>query len=202
MSRGRPRQHDPEALLDHARSLWVERGTSGLTIRALSARAGVGNGALYNAFGSRDNLMARVWAREARAFLAYQRALVGGIDDPQEAVIAAALSLATYAEGNEEASRLLLAVEAKDLINGELGEVERAELEHGRTVLGDLIIELAEKLWSRTDREAVLLIKFCLVELPGKLLLSRRRIDDPIAQHAVREAVRGITSAPPPDRVS
>jgi AcrR family transcriptional regulator len=202
VSRGRPRQHDPEALLDHARSLWVEQGTSGLTIRALSARAGVGNGALYNAFGSRDNLMARVWAREARAFLAYERALVEGVDDAQEAVIAASLSPATYAATNEEAARLLLAVEAKDLINGELGETERAELEQLRAGLGDLIVELADKLWNRTDREAVLLIKFCLVELPGKLLLSRRRVDDPLAQHAVREAVRGITSAPPPGRVS
>lgn len=158
----------------------------------------MGNGALYNAFGSRDNLMAQVWAREARAFLAYQRALVEDIDDAQTAVIAAALSLATYAAANEEASRLLLAVEAKDLIDGELGEAERAELEQGRSDLGGLIVDLAEKLWGRTDREAVLLIKFCLVELPGTLLLSRRRVDDPLAQHALREAVRGITSAPPP----
>ena len=198
MARGRPRQHDAEALLDHARSLWVEQGTLGLTVRALSARAGVGNGALYNAFRSRDNLMARVWAREARAFLAYERALVESIDDAQEAVIAAALSLATYAATNEEASRLLLAVEAKDLIKGELGDDERADLEGLRTALGELIVELAERLWQRTDREAILLIKFCLVELPGKLLLSRRRVDDPVAQHAVREAVRGITSVRPP----
>lgn len=198
MGRGRPRQHDPEVLLDHARSLWVEQGGSGLTIRALSARAGVGNGALYNAFGSRDNLRARVWAREARAFLGYQRALVEAVDDAQEAVLAAALSLASYAATNEEASRLLLAVEAKDLINGELGDAERAELDRLRTALGDLIVELAGRLWNRTDRAAVLLIKLCLVELPGTLLLSRRRVDDPLAQHALREAVRGITGAPPP----
>lgn len=201
MARGRPREHDRDALLDHARKLWVEQGTSGLTIRALSEQAGIGNGAIYNAFGSRSNLLARVWAREAEKFLHFQRELVEAAvaaAGPQAGVVEAALSLASYAKTSEEAARLLLAVEAKDLINGELGPDERRETERLRARLGELIIGLARQLWGRTDPRAVTLIKICVVDLPGKMLLSANRLDSELAHHALREAVRGITSTQPP----
>ena len=69
---GRPRAHDVDVLLDHARTLWVEQGVSGVTIRALSVETGASNGAIYHAFGSRDGLLVRVWSREAERFLAVQ----------------------------------------------------------------------------------------------------------------------------------
>lgn len=199
--RGRPRQHDLDSLLDHASALWVEKGAAGLTMRALSDRSGAGNGAIYNAFGSRANLLARVWVREADAFLDFQRTLVDeslATASPADAVITAALALARYAETHEEASRLLLAAEVKDLINSELGPRERSNVDRLRTVLGQLILDLAENLWNRTDRDAVLLIRLCLVELPGRLLLSSNRVTDRLSQHALAHAVRGITSAEPP----
>ena len=201
MGRGRPRQHDLGTLLDHARSLWVERGAAGLTVRALSQRSGAGNGAIYNAFGSRDNLLATVWAREANDFLRYQRHMVDeslNRGAPQDAVLTASLALARYAETHAEASRLLLAVEARDLINTDLGATQRAEVDRLQGVLGDLIIELTDRLWQRTDRNAVLLIKLCLVDLPGKLLLAADRLDNPLSQHALTHAVLGIMSVEPP----
>ncbi|WP_313407927.1 TetR/AcrR family transcriptional regulator [Aeromicrobium sp.] len=201
MVRGRPREHNPQTLLNHARSLWVEKGTAGLTIRALSDRAGVGNGVIYNAFGSRSNLLAQVWIREADAFLDYQRDLVDtAVRDrgAQAGVLAAALSLRSYASTNEEAARLLLAVEAKDLISTDLGAGEGSEVVRLRAELGRLITGLADELWGRTDPRAVALVKICVVDLPGKLLLSANRLDSGLAQHALREAVRGITAAEPP----
>ncbi|MBA4608899.1 TetR/AcrR family transcriptional regulator [Aeromicrobium sp. Marseille-Q0843] len=201
MARGRPREHQPDVLLDHARALWVEHGATGVTMRALSARAGAANGVIYNAFGSRDNLLARVWVREAVAFLRYQRDLVEAAvraDGPQEGIAVAALSLATYARTNPEASRLLLAVDATDLLTGNVGPDERNEVERLRLELGELITRLAEQLWQRTDRRAVALVRICVVDLPAKLLLSADRLDSTLAHHALREAVRGITSAAPP----
>ena len=70
---GRPRQYDLADLLGHARDLWIGRGVDGLTIRALSSASGASNGAVYHAFGSRDGLLARVWAEEAGRFLTFQR---------------------------------------------------------------------------------------------------------------------------------
>lgn len=197
----RPRSHDLDTLLDHARTLWVEAGAAGLTIRGLSARSGVSNGAIYNAFGSRDNLLARVWAREAEAFLAFQREVVeqaAAEGTAQDAVLAAALAPASYARTNEEAARLLLAVPVGGVADADLGSAERSLIERPRRLLWDLIVELSERLWGRSDRPATTLITYCLVDLPGTLLLAPARPTDPLAVHAVEQAVRGITGVGPP----
>src|SRR3954469_23129687 len=97
----RPQLVDVDALLDHARELWVAEGQSAVTIRALSSRSGVSNGAIYHHFSSRTHLLAQIWAREASAFRAYQRERIeearetGTADD---AVVAAALATGGYAE--------------------------------------------------------------------------------------------------------
>ena len=66
----RPREHDLDDLLDHARTIWAREGRTALTIRSLSVAAGVSNGAIYHAFGSRGRLLAAAWIREADSFLA------------------------------------------------------------------------------------------------------------------------------------
>ncbi|WP_121256923.1 TetR/AcrR family transcriptional regulator [Nocardioides ferulae] len=197
----RPREHDRDALLDHALHLWVEQGTGGLTIRALSSRSGASTGALYHAFGSRDVILARVWAREAERFLAFQRraverALAEG--SPRDAVVAAALAPADYVHHDEPAARLLLAVTPRDLAEGEVGPEDRERLRALRRALGALITELAERVWTATDPAAVALVRSCLVELPSALLLARDRVDDPVARHALEHAVRGVLAQPPP----
>lgn len=207
MARGRPREHDLDTLLDHARALWVEQGRAGVTIRALSARSGVGNGAIYHALGSRAGLLARTWVREAEGFLAFQRARVedvlagdGSTRAAVEAVVAAALAPATYAEAHPEAARLLLATHAADLLVDELGDDDRAAIGSLQTRLGALLAELAAQLWGSADRTTVALARICVVDLPGTLLLGEGRPDDPVARHALEAAVRGVLASPPPER--
>ena len=69
----RPREHDLDELLDHARAIWVREGRKALTIRSLSSASGVSNGAIYNAFGARGSVLAAVWIREADSFILFQR---------------------------------------------------------------------------------------------------------------------------------
>lgn len=198
---GRPREHSLEELLDHARDLWAEEGTPGLTIRALSARSGVSSGAIYHAFGSRETLLARAWAREARAFLTFQSASVeealrsGGA---RPAVLAAALALADYADTQEQAARLLMAVDVATVLGYDLDAATRADLDGLRSDLGAMIVALSDALWGRTDPEATGLVTMCVVDLPSRLLLSRGRVASPLARHALAAAVDGITSTDPP----
>ena len=186
--------------MDHARELWADKGTAALTIRALSARSGVSNGAIYNAFGSRDNLLARVWAREAERFLDYQRSVVttalrvGATD----AVLAAALAPADYARLDEPGSRLLLAVTGESLAVPDLPDDERARLRDLRRAVADLIATLSQEVWNRTDQPALTLIKYCLVDLPSALLLGGPQPADAIARQGLELAVRGILSKEPP----
>lgn len=199
---GRPREHDLEAVLDHARRLWVEGGPAGVTIRGLAAEAGVSNGAIYHAFGSRDGLLARVWCREAQRFLELQRAAVGTAlrtgGPVEDAVVAAALAPTAYAEHDEAGARLLLTTTGDALAAREPASQERAELRRLRRELTGLIADLSDRQWGRTDPAALTSVRFCVVELPGALLLAPARLTDPVARHALELAVRGILSEPPP----
>ena len=197
---GRPRRHDLDGLLDHARRLWVGDGVDAVTTRALTTASGASNGAIYHAFGSRDGLLARVWAREADTFLAFQRRQVEHADDPTAAVVAAALAPARYAEQDADAARLLLTTGADRLTTPELDDEGRALLQRLRDDLGVLLAELAEALWERRDRIAVTTVRYCVVDLPGALLLQGDDLDDRVAHHALEHAVRGVVAVPPPER--
>src|SRR4051794_31829094 len=72
----RPRIHDLEAVLDAAERLVADGGGAALTIRALAQRTGASSGSLYHAFGSRNELLGRLWLRAAKRFLALQCAAV------------------------------------------------------------------------------------------------------------------------------
>ncbi|ORX06160.1 TetR/AcrR family transcriptional regulator [Mycolicibacillus trivialis] len=198
---GRPRRYDRATLADHARALWVEHGMTGVTVRALSALSGASNGAVYHAFGSRDGLLAQVWAREAEDFLAFQReavaqAMAGGA--AVDGLVAAALAPAGYADADAEAARLLLSADVDDLMTAELTDDGRALLRLRQKELGVLLVKLATALWDRRDSAAVTTVRYCVVDLPGTLLLRSQAVTDPVARHALERAVRGIAAEPPP----
>ena len=206
---GRPRAHQPDDLLDHARDLWAELGAGGLTIRALAERSGASNGAIYHAFGSRGSLVLQVWARAAEVFLDHQevvveQALADG--DPRDAVVAAALAPASYADGDPAGGRVLLGLMdggadgALDTLD--LTADERERLRRHRRRISALIDRLAAQVWPAAAgeehrRHARTLVRYCLVDLPGSLLLTRERWGDPLPRRALAHAVRGVLEAGP-----
>lgn len=195
---GRPRRHDRDELLDHARDLWAREGLGGLTIRSLSARSGVPNGVIYHAFGSRDGLVARVWNREAGAFLDLQRHAIAACADPVRAAVAAACAPADFARGHPDGSRVLLSVRATALLTDRLDPDVQARVAERKRELGVIITGLAERCWARHDPTALAAMTMCVVDLPSALLLARDRVTDPLARHALETAVRAIASTPLP----
>ena len=199
---GRPRQHDVDDLLDHARRLWIDHGLDGVTIRALSAASGVPNGAIYHAVGSRDALLARVWSREAEGFLAFQRdavATAASTSGPVDALVAAACAPADYAIAHPDAAALLVSVRPDDLLTDRLADPDRDRLRAQKRELGRLVTDLAERVFGRHDKPALALVTLCLVDLPSATLLSRGRTTDPIARHALETSVRALATTPIPE---
>ncbi|WP_148613686.1 TetR/AcrR family transcriptional regulator [Nocardioides rubriscoriae] len=201
---GRPRAHDLDTLLDHARTLWVEQGLAGVTIRALSAASGASNGAIYNAFGSRDNLLVRVWVREAEGFLAFQVESVEAalaLGDPRSAVVAAALAPSDYSRREPAGSRLLLTVAVDDLAaaGADVGDAERRQVRQLRRRLDDLIVRLADEVWHSRRPPATTMVKACVVDLPSALLPVGDHLTDPLARTTLERAVRGVLADPPSD---
>ncbi|MFI1916467.1 TetR/AcrR family transcriptional regulator [Nocardia sp. NPDC020380] len=192
----RPRQYDPETVLDAAESLAVAGGPAAVTIRAVAAATGMSNGAIYHTFPSRAELLARTWIRAAQRFLAVQDELAGahtGVD----AVIAAADAPVEFARRYPQSTRMFFAVHSSDLTATDLPDPVRAEVEAPQRALVGLMKRLALDLWGRRDAAAVDTLTICLVDLPTAILLDRDRLADPTAREQLRAAVRAVLTVGP-----
>ena len=172
----RPQVHDRDAMLDAAEELAVEGGVKAVTIRAVSDRADISNGAIYHAFGSRGGLVGRAWVRGAQRFLAMQRHAVDAAleapDGAVRAVVVAADTPAVFSEQYPHSARLVLGTSREQLIGSAPPEVQ-AELQQLDVDLVDLLIRLSIALWDRKDAAAVAVIEDCVVGLPTGLMLRR-----------------------------
>ncbi|OWY81089.1 TetR/AcrR family transcriptional regulator [Rhodococcus sp. BUPNP1] len=203
----RTRTHNLDRLMDAAEALAVESGPAAATVRALSEATSVSNGAIYHAFGSRAGLMGHVWLRAARRFLDLQRDAVDRTlatgSAPQnavEAVVAAADAPAEYSIRYPVSGHFLLAVRRADVLgSGDVPNDVATQLNALDDALTALFVRLARGVWDRADREAVAVIRDCVVELPAALLLRGRRDPTPAVRDRLAAAVRAVLALTPPD---
>ena len=197
---GRPQEVDVDALLEHARGIWMDHGMAGVTIRALSERSGVSNGSIYYHFASRDDLLAQVWAAESSAFRAFRHEQVEAARQggrAQDAVIAAALATGGYAEVKGGAARVLVASRPDSVsAEGVPSQLVKVLSQH-RALTDELVAELAQEVWNRNDEPAMRLMRNCVVDIPARIFMSAG--NDPLARYAIEQAVRGVLSAGPPN---
>ncbi len=183
-------------------------GVPAVTIRAVAAASGMSNGAIYHSFGSRAELVARMWIRAARRFLDVQNELVDaaladgpGGDAAVQAVVRAAEAPAEFAERYPASSRLVSVLRHDEVLGAELPESVAAEVRAQHRGLVAVMRRLSAHLWHREDRRAVEVVTACIVDLPTALLLSRDRLADPDTRMRLRAAVRAaVTAGPPPKR--
>ena len=190
----RPQVYDRDAMLDAAEELAVKGGVKAVTIRAVSDRAGISNGAIYHAFGSRGGLVGRAWVRAARRFLALQQQAVDAEDDPIRAVVAAADAPAVFSEQYPSSAQLVLGTSREELIGEAPAEVQ-AELRALDTNLRDLLIRLSIAMWDRKDAASVAVIEDCVVGLPTGLMLRRPMPPTANTRRRLAVAVEAILSA-------
>jgi AcrR family transcriptional regulator len=181
-------------MLDAAEELAVGGGVKAVTIRAVSERAGISNGAIYHAFGSRGGLVGRAWVRAARRFLALQRQAVDAEDDPIRAVVVAADTPAVFSEQYPLSAQLWLRIPREELIGEAPAEVQ-AELGALDTELRDLLIRLSIAMWDRKDAASVAVIEDCVVGLPTGLMLRRPMPPTANTRRRLAVAVEAILSA-------
>ncbi|MEO9328915.1 TetR/AcrR family transcriptional regulator [Gordonia aurantiaca] len=196
----RPRVYDVDRLLDAAETLAVESGPAAVTVRALSDRTKVSNGAIYHTFGSRAGLLGQVWLRAAQRFLGAQRDAVNAVldagsgrDRAIEAVVVAADAPARFLLEHPTSGRFLLTVERDELIgSADLPDELAHDLQALDQSLVDLFVALSRALWGRADRFTAEVIRDCVVELPTALLLRGRRQPEPRVRERLATAVRAV----------
>lgn len=174
----RPKQLDPERVLDAVEELLADGGRSAVTIRALGERAEASNGSIYHSFGSVDAVLGRAWLRRAEQFLALQRAAVDealALDDPVRAVQAAADVAAVLAEGELRAAQLIVHLHRDDLLTDALPAELAERLIALDAVLLDTLKMLARAVFGRAGAAAVDVVTTCVVRLPAALLFPEVR---------------------------
>jgi AcrR family transcriptional regulator len=153
-------------MLDAARDLLLEQGATSATIEAISGASGAPTGSIYHRFGSRDELLARLWIRAVyRSQASFLVALEDGEADADAAARAAALSIIDFCEAEPADARLLASFRREDLIRTTSGQLAD-ELKELNRPLERAVVDLARRLYGKATRAAVNRTLLAVFDLP------------------------------------
>jgi AcrR family transcriptional regulator len=161
----RPQMHPTDTMLDAARDLILEDGSRSATIEAIADASGAPTGSIYHRFGSRDELITRLWMR---AVYRSQASFVAALEepDPKEAALAAAMSIIDFCEEHPADALLLVSFRREDLIRtapeGPLAD-ELAELNRP---VERAVVNLARRLYGNRTRAALDRTLMVVFDLP------------------------------------
>ena len=197
----RPRLHSLDDLLDVAEQIVVSGDPGGLTLRGLATTAGVSNGTIYHAFGSKEELLARLWLRASArlADLTVDAVSATAAQDAASKVVAVATAPLRLAQRHPGSARLFFGQRSDQLFTAEIpGELVSALAEQQQCFVS-LLTGLADTVWQRRDRVAVDAITACIVDVPSGLVRRRLLSDQPLdatAEQRIDAAVRAVLALP------
>lgn len=199
----RPQLHPTDKMLDAARDLLLEDGSGSATMEAIAQTSGAPTGSIYHRFGSRDELIAKLWIRAVyRSQASFVAAME--VDDPRDAAVAAAASIVDFCVQHPSDAQLIVAFRREDLIRsmpeGPLSE----ELDELNRPVELAVVELSKRLYGSRRRAALDRTLLAVFDLPygaarrylitGSKLPTGLRAD---LAHAVRSVIeRPLESAP------
>jgi AcrR family transcriptional regulator len=161
----RPQVHLTDTMLDAARDLLLEDGSHNATMEAIAEASGAPTGSIYHRFGSRDELIARLWMR---AVYRSQASFVAALEHPdaKQAALAAAMSIVDFCEEHPADAKLLVSFRREDLIRtAPQGSLAEELLELNRPV-ERAVVNLARRLYGRRTRAALNRSLFAVFDLP------------------------------------
>jgi AcrR family transcriptional regulator len=165
-------------MLDAARDLLLEAGSWSATMDAIAQASGAPTGSLYHRFGSRDELIARLWVRAVHRS---QAAFIAALEqeDARESAVAAALSIPEFCDEHPADAQLLVAFRREDLIRSAEGTLvdELAELNEP---VRRAVVDLARRLYGRRTRAAVERTLLAVFDLPYGAVRRHLIAGDPL----------------------
>jgi AcrR family transcriptional regulator len=195
----RPQVHPTDTMLDAARDLLLEEGSRRATIEAIADASGAPTGSIYHRFGSRDELIARLWIRAVyRSQASFLAALEQG--DAREAALAAAMSILDFCEEHPADAQLLVAFRREDLIRtlpeGPLAD----EFEELNRPVERAVVQLARRLYGSRSRAALDRTLLAVFDLPygaaRRYLIAGAPLPSGLRADLARAVAAVIRSAP------
>ena len=161
----RPQLHPTDTMLDAARDLLLEDGSSSATIEAIATSSGAPTGSIYHRFGSRDDLIARLWMR---AVYRSQASFLAALErqDAKEAALAAAMSIIDFCEEHPADAQLLVSFRREDLIRSAPEGPLADELAELNRPVERAVVDLARRLYGRRTRAALDRTLLAVFDLP------------------------------------
>ena len=161
----RPQVHPTDTMLDAARDLLLGEGSRSATMEAIADASGAPTGSIYHRFGSRDELIARLWIR---AVYRSQASFVASLerDDPREAALAAAMSIIDFCNEHPADAQLLVAFRREDLVKTIPGGPLAEELAVLNRPVERAVVALARRLYGRPTRAALDRTLLAVFDLP------------------------------------
>jgi len=152
-------------MLDAARDLLLEDGSRSATMEAIANTSGAPTGSIYHRFGSRDDLIARLWMR---AVYRSQASFVAALEreDAKEAALEAALSIFDFCEDHPADAQLLVTFRREDLLRATPSDALAKELEELNKPVERGVVQLARRLYGRRTRVALDRTLLAVFDLP------------------------------------
>lgn len=161
----RPEKHATDTMLDAARELLIEGGAPSATVDAISTATGAPTGSIYHRFGSRDDLIARLWIRAVQRS---QGTFLAALDkpDPREGAVAAGLSIIDFCRDHPADARLLVVFRYEDLAKSAPSAEIAGELAVLNRPVERAVVELAKRLYGSANRGAIDRTMLAVFDLP------------------------------------
>ena len=142
-----------------------DQGGRAATVEAIAKASGAPSGTIYHRFGSRDELIARLWIRGVQRS---QAAFFAAIDgrDPRDAMLAGGLSILDFCADQPADAKLLVAFRHDDLVRAAPSGALAEELERLNEPVERAVVDLARGLYGRASRAALDRVLLAVFDLP------------------------------------
>lgn len=161
----RPAKFDEGQILGAAASLVAARGPAAATMTAIKHALGAPSGSIYHRFGTRDELLAKLWLKSIRAFQdRWIEALAE--HDPMDAGREAALSLPRQVRTDLDGARVALLYRREDFVLEGWPADIRTEAERLRRQVKQGLGEMTRRLFGHDTEAARRSTAFATIDLP------------------------------------
>jgi AcrR family transcriptional regulator len=161
----RPQLHPTDGMLDAARDLLLEDGSGSATMEAIADASGAPTGSIYHRFGSRDELIARLWMR---AVYRSQASFLTALEEPdaEKAAVAAAMSIIDFCDEYPGDAQLLVSFRREDLIRSAPEGPLADELAELNRPVAQAVVDLARRIYGTRRRAALDRTLMAVFDLP------------------------------------
>ncbi|MFC9967038.1 TetR/AcrR family transcriptional regulator [Nocardia ignorata] len=155
-----------DSLLDAAREVVLQRGPRAATITAIAAHASAPVGSIYHRFDSVDDMLAQAWLRAIhRTHAVWPQTLP--YDPPAvEVIVELALAMFDHCVAEPQDALLLDRLPREDILNLRLSAQMRSQIDEAEQTTIYLMLQLAQSLMGRAQRDDVDLLVLAIVDVP------------------------------------